>query len=87
MRRLCLFSAMLACAAIIPAIGSAQPAPDLRKPAEKEWLTNGGDWRNTRYSTLSQINRDNVKNLKGAWVTHLGSGLGAEIFAGSARPS
>jgi quinohemoprotein ethanol dehydrogenase len=76
MRPLCLFSTMLACAAIYPAVGLAQPAPDLRKPADKEWLTNGGDWSNTRYSTLSQINRDNVKNLKGAWVTHLGSGIG-----------
>jgi alcohol dehydrogenase (cytochrome c) len=54
----------------------AQQAPDLRKPAGKEWLTIGGDWSNSRYSTLTQINRDNVKNLKGAWVTHLGSGIG-----------
>jgi quinohemoprotein ethanol dehydrogenase len=76
MRRLCLYAATLTCALAIPAISSAQQAPDLRQPAGKEWLTNGGDWSNTRYSTLSQINRDNVKNLKGAWVTHLGSGIG-----------
>src|SRR3989475_12859583 len=54
----------------------AQRTPDLRQPAGKEWPTIGGDWHNTRYSTLTQINRNNVKNLKGAWVTHLGSGLG-----------
>lgn len=76
MRPLCLYAATLTCAIAFPAISSAQQAPDLRKPAGKEWLTNGGDWSNTRYSTLSQINRDNVKNLKGAWVTHLGSGIG-----------
>src|SRR5262249_31804288 len=65
MRRLCL--AVLACAIALPsaALAQQQRAPDLRKPAGKEWLTIGGDWGNTRYSTLNQINRDNVKNLKG----------------------
>jgi len=70
--------AVLACAICIPSAGLAQRAPDLRKPAGKEWLTIGGDWGNTRYSTLAQINRNNVKNLKGAWVVHLGSGIGAK---------
>src|SRR4030095_124477 len=56
----------------------AQPATDLSRPASKEWLHVGGDWSNSRYSTLSQITRANVKELKGAWVTHLGSGLGAK---------
>ena len=27
---------------------------------------------------LTQVNRANVKNLKGAWVSHLGSGLGSK---------
>ncbi len=52
--------------------------PELRQPASGEWLHVGGDWSNSRYSTLVQVTRDNVKNLKGAWVTHLGSGLGAK---------
>ncbi len=72
--------AALACAIVIPstipAAGIAQQAPDLRKSAGEEWPTIGGDWGNSRYSTTTQINRDNVKNLKGAWVVHLGSGLG-----------
>ncbi len=63
--------ALLGTSGITPA--SAQ---ELRKPAAKEWLTVGGDWNNTRYSTLTKINRDNVKSLKAAWVTHLGSGIG-----------
>src|SRR5215813_13554943 len=70
--------ATMACAIAVPSAGLAQRAPDLRKPAGKEWLTIGGDWGNTRYSTLAQINRNNVKTLKGAWVVHLGSGLGAK---------
>jgi quinohemoprotein ethanol dehydrogenase len=60
--------------AIIP--GAALAQADLNKPASKEWLTIGGDWHNTRHSTLTQIDRDNVKDLKAAWVVHLGSGLG-----------
>jgi alcohol dehydrogenase (cytochrome c) len=57
----------------------AQGLLDLQKPAGKEWATIGGDWSNSRYSTLQQINRGNVKDLKGAWVIHLGSGLGNEV--------
>ena len=57
---------------------SAQTDPELRAPAGKEWLHVGGDWSNSRYSTLTGITPGNVKTLKGAWVTHLGSGLGAK---------
>ena len=52
---------------------------DLTLPAGKEWLAPGGDLHNTRYSTLDQLTPANVKQLKGAWVVHLGSGLGAWI--------
>src|SRR5215470_8572941 len=78
MRRSFARLAVIALAFAMPLTVFAQSAPDLRKPAGKEWVTIGGDWSNTRYSTLTQINRDNVKNLKGAWVIHLGSGLGAK---------
>ena len=70
-----LFLIMLGLALPLP--GRAQ-SPDLRKPAGKEWLTIGGDWNNSRYSTLTQLTPANVKDLKGAWVTHLGSGLGSK---------
>jgi glucose dehydrogenase len=66
--------AALVLAVTVPTAAGAQG--DLRKPAGNEWLTIGGDWHNTRYSTLAAINRDNVRGLKAAWVTHLGSGLG-----------
>ena len=49
----------------LPLPGRAQSS-DLRKPAGKEWTTLGGDWNNSRYSTLSEITPANVKNLKGA---------------------
>jgi quinoprotein glucose dehydrogenase len=73
MRRILAPIAGLVLAVIVPSIASAQG--DLREPAGKDWLTIGGDWHNTRYSTLTWIDRNNVKSLKAAWVTHLGSGL------------
>src|SRR2546425_747350 len=33
-----------------------------------EWRIYGGDSGSTRYSPLDSINRDNVKNLKVAWI-------------------
>ena len=33
-----------------------------------EWRAYGGDEGSTRYSPLDQINRDNIKNMRVAWV-------------------
>lgn len=55
---------------------SGQPAGNYRQPAGAEWPLVGGDWGNTRYSTLAKINTSNVKTLKGAWMTRLNSGFG-----------
>jgi alcohol dehydrogenase (cytochrome c) len=50
------------------------------------WLTNGGDLYNRRYSPLRQITRDNVANLKGVWRARLGgSGLEPK-YSGEAQP-
>lgn len=38
------------------------------------WVTNGGNPLNQRYSPLSQINRFNVKELKALWMIEMGSG-------------
>src|SRR5215472_16800733 len=35
--------------------------------AVKEWAQVSGDLANTRYTTLTQINRDTLSKLKGAW--------------------
>ena len=51
----------------------------LRSPVGSDWVTNGGNLTNQRYSTLKQIDTTNVKQLKGAWMTRLkGSGLGGK---------
>src|SRR4051794_21911685 len=54
----------------------------LQSPVGKDWVTNGGNLTNQRYSTLKQIDTTNVKQLKGAWMTRLkGSGFGGKYSA------
>ena len=38
----------------------------------QNWLMMNGDYASTRYSKLTQINRDNVKNLRLVWAMALG---------------
>ncbi|MDQ2668429.1 MAG: PQQ-binding-like beta-propeller repeat protein [Gemmatimonadota bacterium] len=45
-----------------------------RGPEESSWPVTGGDPGNSRYSSLSAINRDNVAKLQVAWVYHTGDG-------------
>ena len=46
------------------------------------WITNGGNTTNDRYSSLNQINTTNVSQLKEAWHVHLdGSGKAAKYSA------
>lgn len=37
-----------------------------------DWTTYGGDKEGSRYSALTQINKENVKNLKVAWIYRTG---------------
>ena len=70
---------------------SIEPAPafagaDLTALPTTGWLTNGGDLFNRRYSPLTEINADNVADLKAVWRTRLnGSGVGAR-YSGEAQP-
>jgi quinoprotein glucose dehydrogenase len=41
-------------------------------PPSVEWPFYGGDQAGTKYSRLTQINRENVKNLKPVWEWHTG---------------
>src|ERR1700738_4273197 len=66
---------------IAGAVWAADPEIDklLQSPVGKDWVTNGGNLTNQRYSTLKQIHTTNVKQLKGAWMTRLkGSGFGGK---------
>lgn len=44
-------------------------------PLADAWSTYSGDYSGQRYSTLTQINRGNVKNLTLAWTTRLAGGI------------
>ncbi|MEO6340818.1 MAG: PQQ-binding-like beta-propeller repeat protein [Caulobacteraceae bacterium] len=56
------------------AASPAFSAKDLTALPTGQWITNGGNIFNQRYSPLTQLNRDNVKGLKGLWRTSMGSG-------------
>jgi quinohemoprotein ethanol dehydrogenase len=47
-------------------------AAQLNAYAGNDWITNGGDIKNDRYSSLTQISPSNVGTLKQAWATDLG---------------
>jgi alcohol dehydrogenase (cytochrome c) len=58
---------------VAPAFGSGE----LVSLPGRNWLTNGGNLFNQRYSTLDQINRDNIGDVKAVRRVSLnGSGLG-----------
>ena len=58
-------------------VAPAFTAADLLAYPTENWITNGGNLYNQRYSPLDQINRENIAGLKGVWRTSLrGSGMG-----------
>jgi quinohemoprotein ethanol dehydrogenase len=65
---------------------SAVSGLDPQTPSMKSWPKSGGNLFNQNYSPLTQINRENVVNLKGVWRARLdGSGTGAK-YSGEAQP-
>ena len=46
----------------------------LTKPATDSWPTYSGDYSGRRFSSLTQINQTNIKDLGLAWVSHLPAG-------------
>ena len=45
------------------------------------WLHHHQNYSAHRFSTLKEVNRDNVKNLKVAWTMHLGGIEGGGIWS------
>lgn len=62
----------------IPAANDSEltPASAENPVPDGTWSRSHGNTANTRYSTLSQINRTNVGSLEVAWVYHSGDGKG-----------
>jgi quinohemoprotein ethanol dehydrogenase len=65
---LLLFAASMACVALL-ATFSATADENWREPAGAQWSIVGGDWHNSRYSTLNRINTQTVARLGGAWTS------------------
>src|SRR3984885_15540957 len=74
-RNLLLVVAMVSSAAVAQSHG-LDPVL-LTKPTTDSWPTYSGDYSGRRFSSLTQINQMNVKNLGLAWVSHLAPGAGA----------
>ena len=85
-----LFIGIAAYGKLLPA-QTITPAPafsatDLAALPQANWITNGGNLFNQRYSPLKQINRGNVAGLKAVWRAGLhGSGLNVRD-SGQAQP-
>ncbi len=54
---------------------------ELGEHAGANWITNGGGTSNDRYSSLDEINTENVKELKGEWMTKIGQNATAAKFS------
>src|ERR1700742_3680276 len=54
---------------------------ELNEEAGANWITNGGNITNDRFSSLSEINTENVSQLKGDYVTKIGSEATAAKFS------
>jgi quinohemoprotein ethanol dehydrogenase len=54
-------------------------------PADN-WITSNGGTTNDRFSTLDEINTENVKELKGDWMTKIGQNATAAKFSAEATP-
>ena len=67
---------LLVIAGGIGLIGAVALAQNTSQPASagNDWPYHQGDPGGSRFSTLTQINTSNVKNLKRAWVLKTGSG-------------
>jgi alcohol dehydrogenase (cytochrome c) len=66
--------------------GGITPAPaftsdELNEHAGDNWITNGGSTTNDRFSTLDEINTENVAELKGDFVTKIGKQATAAKFS------
>src|SRR5215813_7997109 len=62
---------MILAALLVAASSSGQVTFDRLLKAESEpqnWMTYSGSYKGWRYSKLDQLNRQNVQNLKVAWV-------------------
>jgi quinohemoprotein ethanol dehydrogenase len=54
---------------------------ELAEEAGDNWITNGGGTMNDRFSSLDEINTENVSELKGEWMTKIGQNATSAKFS------
>ena len=68
--RSCLVAGSALALSVVPAAANDELIKLQKDP--NQWVMPTGDYANQRYSTLNQINKDNVKNLRPAWTFSTG---------------
>ena len=63
------------------AMAPAFTTEELSAEAGENWITNGGSTSNYRFSSLNEINTENVAELKGDWMTKIGKDANAAKFS------
>jgi quinohemoprotein ethanol dehydrogenase len=63
------------------ALAPAFSSDELNEEAGDNWITNGGNLTNDRFSSLDEINTENVAQLKGDWMTKIGQNATAAKFS------
>ena len=84
-RRLVVLIAIAASSVLVAQETGLDPA-DILKPLGDSWPTYSGDYSGRRYSSLTQINQSNVKNLTLAWTARLTSGPGGPALPSAFGP-
>ena len=85
MMKTTLFSLAIVLALAPPARSADHPGLDptlLSRPPTDAWPTYHGDYSGRRYSTLGQINADNVKGLTLAWIHRVNTSPTGALSAG-----
>src|SRR4051812_11730384 len=81
MQRVRMKSVTLMAAGVFLARTVSAQQPSASAPSQSQagqWTMAAGDYANTRYSTLNQIAKSNVKDLKVAWTFDTGVNKGQE---------
>src|SRR3954454_15457275 len=84
-RGLVMAVAVVAAGAIVAGQTSGLNPADLLKPLADSWTSYSGDYTGRRYSTLTQVNQSNVKNLTLAFAAKVTGGPGGPGGGGGGR--
>jgi quinohemoprotein ethanol dehydrogenase len=60
-------------------------AEELEAEPGANWIINGGSLSNDRFSSLDEVNTENVKELKGDWMTKIGKNATAAKFSAESQ--